>query len=175
MTASQVADAENGTPSMMRLSQANASAQRFGLAQVIEAANCKDLRGQAVTLSARVRMSASTTLRYAIVEWTGTADTVTKDIVNSWTNATFTAGQFFTSTNTTVTATGSIALTANTLANISLTATIGNSANNVFVLFWTDSAQPQNVTLDVGKVQLEIGSLATQLPVRPISLESDLC
>ncbi|MDT9702776.1 hypothetical protein, partial [Streptomyces sp. P17] len=33
VTASQVTNAENGTPFMMRLSQANATAQRFGIAQ----------------------------------------------------------------------------------------------------------------------------------------------
>lgn len=175
VTASQVSNAENGTPYMMRLTQANASAQRFGLAQVIESGNCLDLRGKTVALSGRVRMSAATTLRYAIVEWTGTADTVTKDIVNSWTNGTFTAGQFFTSTGTTVAATGSIALAANTLTDMALTAAISGSANNVFAFFWTDSAQAQNVTLDIGKVQLEIGAQATQCAVRPYSVENDLC
>ncbi len=171
VTASQLANVENGTPYMMRLSQANASAQRFGIAQVIENANSIDLRGKAVVLSARVRMSASTTLRYAVIEWTGTADTVTKDFVNDWTSGTFTPGNFFTSAGTTITATGSIALTANTLATISLTGTIGNSANNVAVMFWTDSTQAQNVTLDIGKVQLEIGTAATALAVRSASQE----
>jgi hypothetical protein len=146
-----------------------------GLAQVIESANCIDLRGKAVTLSARARMSASTTLRYAIAEWTGTADTLTKDIVNSWTNGTFTAGQFFNATTMAITATGSTALTANTLTDVTLTGTIGNSANNVFVFFWTDSAQAQNVTLDIGRTQIEVGSSATQCPVRPSSFEMDLC
>ncbi len=175
ITASQVTAAENGTPYMMRLSQANASAQRFGIAQVIESLNSTDLRGQAVVLSARVRMSASTTLRYAIIEWTGTADTVTKDFVLDWTNGTFTAGQFFTTTSTTITSTGSTALTANTLASISLTGTIGSSANNVAVIFWTNSTQAQNVTLDVGKVQLEIGSTATPLAIRSQTTELADC
>jgi uncharacterized cupin superfamily protein len=166
VTASQLTNVENSTPYMMRLLQANASAQRFGIAQAIESPNCIDLRGQAVVLSARVRMSASTTLRYAIIEWTGVADSVTKDFVLDWTNGTFTAGNFFTTTSTTITSTGSAALTANTLASISLTGTIGSSANNIAVIFWTDSTQAQNVTLDIGKAQLEVGSTATTLAVR---------
>ncbi|MFA7282249.1 MAG: hypothetical protein WC100_19365, partial [Sterolibacterium sp.] len=158
VTPSALTNVEDGTPYMMRITQANASAQRFGIIQWLETANCIDLRGQSVFLTARVRMSASTTLRYAIVEWTGTADTITKDIVNSWTNTTFTAGQFFTSTSTTIVATGSTALTANTLASISLSGTISSSQNNLAVFFWTDSTQAQNVTLDVGKVDLKRSS-----------------
>jgi hypothetical protein len=99
VTASQVTNAENGTPFMMRLSQTNSTAQRFGIAQVIESLNCIDLRGQGVVLSARVRMSASTTLRYAVLGWAGTADSATEDFVNDWTSGT---GNFFTSTNTNV-------------------------------------------------------------------------
>lgn len=161
ITVSSVADAENGTPFMMRGLQANATAQRFGRIQWIESRDCKELRGRAVTLSARVRMSAATTLRYAIVEWTGAADTITKDVINDWTNGTFTAGQFFTSTSTTVVATGSQVLAANTLANISLSGTVSGSMNNLAVIFWTDSAQAQNVTLDIGKAKLEPGSVAS--------------
>ena len=175
VTASQVTNAENSTPYMMRLTQANATAQRFGMAQAIESANIIDARGQAVTLSARVKMSAATTLRYAIVEWTGTADTITKDVVNDWTNSTFTTGNFFISTTTTITATGSIALAANTLASINLTGTVSGAMNNLIVVFWTDSVQAQNVTLDIGKVQLELGSSATTLAFRSYQQEQILC
>jgi len=175
VTPSQVTNAENGTPFMMRLTQAQATAQRFGLIQPIESANILDFRGQGVALSARVRMSASTTLRYAIVEWTGTADTITKDVVADWTNGTFTVGNFFNSSSLTITASGSAALTANTLASISLTGTISGSMNNVLVFFWTDSTQAQNITLDIGKVQLEVASSATSLAVRSYQQELILC
>lgn len=176
VAASQVTDAENGTPYMMRITQSQASAQRFGVEQIIEAVNCKDLRGQAVVLSARVRCSASTTLRYAILEWTSTADSVTSDVVNDWTSATYTAGNFFLASNLTVTATGSIALTANTLADITeLTGTLGSIVNNVIVLFWTDSTQAQNVTLDISKVQLEAASAATAFEKRHNGVELELC
>lgn len=175
ITASRVTNAENGTPNMMRFTQSQASAQRFGLAQYIESQNAIDLRGQSVTLSARVRMSASTTLRYAIIEWTGTVDSVTRDVVNDWTSGTFTPGNFFIASNVTITATGSTALSANTLTSVSLSGTLGSSANNLAVFLWTDSTQAQNVTLDVGKVQLEQGSQATPLAVRPIAEEIGLC
>jgi hypothetical protein len=166
---------ENGTPFMMRYTQSNASAQRFGVLQPIESANIIDARGQTVTLSARVRMSASTTLRYAVVEWTGTTDNITKDVVNDWTSGTFATGNFFISTTTAICGTGSTALTANTPATISLSCTVSGSMNNLHVFFWTDSTQAQTVTLDVGKVQLEIGSSATPLAFRSIQEELNLC
>lgn len=174
ITASQVSGAENGTPYMMRLTQANAAAQRFGLAQIIEAAHCLDLRGENVTLSARVRMSVATTLRYAVLGWIGTADSVTSDWVLDWTSPTFTAGNFFTTTSTQVFATGSVALAANTLTSIELDAAV-TGHNNVAVIFWTDSTQAQNVTLDIGKVQLEIGTAATKIALRPYPEEMALC
>lgn len=175
VTPSAITNVEDSTPYMMRITQANASAQRFGIIQWLETANCIDLRGQSVFLTARVRMSASTTLRYAIVEWTGTADTITKDIVNSWTNTTFTAGQFFTSTSTTIVATGSTALTANTLASISLSGTVSSSQNNLAVFFWTDSTQAQNVTLDVGKVDLKRSSVTSTHEARGYQEELAKC
>lgn len=175
ITPSILVNAENGTPVMMRYTQSNAAAQRFGVLQPIEAIFCNDLRGKTVTLSARVRMSASTTLRYAIIEWTGSADALTSDVVNDWTSGTFTTGNFFISTTTTIAGTGSTVLTANTLTDVALTASISGSMNNISVFFWTDSTQAQNVTFDIAKVQLEIGGVATTYSPRPYSLEQILC
>lgn len=175
VTPSQLLNAENGTPFMIRTTQSNAAAQRFGVLQPIEGANCIDLRGQNVTLSARVQMSAATTLRYAIIEWTGTADTPVIDVVNSWTNATFTTGNFFKATTTTIAATGSTALAANTLTSIALTGTVSGSANNLLVFFWTDSTQAQNVTFDIGKVKLELGGVASAYVPRDPVAELQVC
>ena len=175
VTPSQLTNVVNGVPYMMRMTQDNASAQRMGWLQWIESRDCIDLRGSSVQLSALVRMSASTTLRYAIVEWTGTADAITKDIVNDWTSGTFTTGNFFKSTSTTIVATGSTALTANTIAAIYLNGTVSGSANNLAVFFWTDSAQAQNVTLDLARVQLEVGAFATAFAPRTYGDELRLC
>lgn len=168
-------NAENGTPFMMGYQQSNATAQRFGKIQPIESANCIDLRGQAVTLSARLVCSVSTTLRYAIIEWTGTADAITKDVVNDWTNGTFTPGNFFNASNLTIAAIGSAAVTANVGKSIEVTGNISGSMNNLLVFFWTDSAQAQGVNVYFGKVQLEQGSSATPLAFRSVQQERDLC
>ena len=107
-------------------------------------------------------MSASTTLRWAVVEWTGTADSIPKDIVNDWTNGTFTTGNFFLSSGLTIVGTGSLALAANTLADCISNAigTVSGSMNNLYLFIWTDSAQAQNVTLDVGNVWFGQGASA---------------
>jgi hypothetical protein len=160
VTSSQLTSVADGLPSMGRLTQSQASAQRMGWAQVFESSFVKDLRGKTVTLAAKVRMSAATTLRYAIIEWTGTADSVTKDVVASWTNTTFTAGQFFSGTSLTITGTGSVALSASTVTDITLSASISSSMNNIIIFFWTDSAQAQTVTLDLGNVFFGQGASA---------------
>ncbi|MBB5046542.1 hypothetical protein HNR60_001290 [Rhodopseudomonas rhenobacensis] len=162
VSVSSVADAENGTPFMMRSLQAGAAAQRFGRLQWLERLFCRELRGQPVVLSARVRSSVAATLRYAIVEWTGTPDAIAKDVVNDWSSASLTAGGFFTAAYTTVVGTGATALAANVLSDIApLTGTVSSAMNNLAVLFWTDAAQPQNVTLDIAKVKLERGGVPT--------------
>ncbi|MCG6203142.1 DUF2793 domain-containing protein [Rhodopseudomonas sp. HC1] len=168
VSASSLLDAENGTPFMMRSLQAAAAPQRFGRIQWLERLLCRELRGQAVVLSARVRSSAAITLRYAIVEWTGAPDAIAKDVINDWSNASLTAGHFFTAASTLVVGTGATALAANTLTDIlPLSGTVSSSMNNLAVLFWTDTAQPQNVTLDIGKVKLEGGSVPTPFVAQP--------
>lgn len=176
IAASRQQDQENGSHFSGRLSQSQATAQRMGLAQIIESINCRDLRGQSVTLSGRVRLSAADDVRYAILEWTGTADAVTSDVVNDWTNGTYTAGQFFNSTTLNVLAVGEVACAANTWRDLTaLTATVGASAQNLIVMIWTENAVAQNVTLDLGRIQLEPGTFATPFEHRSAMTEQALC
>lgn len=171
-TVSNVAD---GVPSMMRLTQSQATAQRMGYAQVIVSADCRHLRGQQVTLSGKARLSAAHSIRYAIIEWTGTADAPVRDVVNAWTNGTYTGGNFFKSTSNTISGVGAISPGANTLADLTpLTVTLGSAFNNLIVLAWTESAEAQNVTLDL-RLQLEPGGVASSFEVRPVTVEERLC
>lgn len=162
VTPSVLTDPEPGYPFGTRLTQSNATAQRFGFAQIIEGRNCKHLRGWSGVLGARVRASGSQTIRYAILGWTGTEDAVTSDVVSNWSSASFTAGGFFKSTNLSVLAVGSQAVTANTWTSLpNVFALMGTSFNNVIVMIWTESAQAQNFTLDCDWVQFERGSVLT--------------
>lgn len=174
---STVTDAENGTPRMWRLTQSQATAQRMGYAQWVEGANCKHLRGKQVTLSGRINFSLNASIRYAVCEWTGSEDTLgsARDPVNSWTNGTFTAGNFFKSTTFNVLGVGAITPAAATLTDLAaLTVTVGNSANNILVFIWTEGAAAQNATLD-GAVQLEAGAVASVREYRPVAVEQMLC
>lgn len=154
ITPSQLTNVENGTPFMMRLTQAQVTAQRFGIVQPLESVRVGDMRAKAISVRFRARMSASTTLRWAVVEWNGTADSLTKDIVNDWTSAAYTTGNFFISSSVTVVGTGSLALAANTLTDCisNSIGTVSGSMNNLYLFIWTDSAQAQNMTLDIGNV-----------------------
>ena len=162
VTPSVLTDPEPGYPFGTRLTQSNTTAQRFGFAQIIEGRNCKHLRGWSGVLGARLRASGSQTIRYAVLGWTGTEDTVTSDIVNNWSSTSFTAGGFFISSNLSVLAVGSQAVTANTWTSLTdISASMGTSFNNVIIMVWTESAQAQNFTLDWDWVQFERGSVLT--------------
>lgn len=176
ISVSQGTNGEDGTPFYERLTQSQASAQRMGRAEIIESANCRELRGEAVVLSARVRLSTTANLRYAILEWTGTADAVTSDVVNDWTSSTYTVGNFFVSTTTTVVGVGVVSLTANTWADISiLTGTISSSMNNLVIFFWTEGTAAQNVTLDLAQRKLAQGAVATPYYAPNITTEELAC
>lgn len=168
-------DPENGAPTGVRITQSQASAQRFGFSQIIESGNCRDLRSTSGALSMRIRCSASTTIRYAICSWTGTADSVTSDIVLDWTSASIAAGGFFLGSNLVINASGSVALTANTWTDLAAATTLSSGLNNVVVFVWTDSTQAQNVTLDFNRAQFEPGAVASVYEARPLGVELALC
>lgn len=154
------------SPFAIQISQANASAQRFGIAQIVEGYMAKPRRSRAVTFNCQLVTSASATIRVAILEWTGTLDSPTSDVVNDWTSGTYTAGNFFLSSNLTVAAVGSAVI--NTTGSITLTATLSSSCNNIIVFIWTESTQAQNFTLGVGEASLYDGVVTLPwLPVAP--------
>lgn len=168
-------DGEDGMPFFQRLTQTQAGAQRMGRGQIIESANCRHLRGQALTLSGRLRCSSSQAVRYAVLEWIGTADVVTSDVVNSWTNGSFTAGQFFNSTTLNVLGVGALTPSASTWTDLTaLAVTAGSSMTNLIVLIWTEGTAAQNVTLDF-RLKLEAGRTATRHCPRGDGTELALC
>lgn len=171
------ADPEDGYTDAIRLRQTQGTAQRMGVAQVIEGINVKDLRGDDAVLSPRVKVSTDLDIRYAILEWTGTEDSVTTDVVNDWTSGTYTAGNFFLGSNLTVTAVGSENVTSaggwTTLTE--LTGSVSSSMNNMIVFIWTEAAVPLNTELSVDFVQLEAGDTATGPERRAVQDEYTLC
>jgi len=155
-----------------KLTQPNITAQRIGLLQIVEGANSFPLRGQTITLQAAITNSNATNMRYAILEWTGVADTVTSDVVKDWTSTTYTPNNFFLASNLTVAAVGSVA--AGTMSPIALEATITNSCANLIIFFWTESTLAQNESIIIYDVDCHIGSSRIRNP-RPIAQELLLC
>jgi hypothetical protein len=81
---SDAPDGGSGKSCELKVETAN---KKFGIVQIIEQINCHDMLGETVSLSLKLRVSATTNLddvRAAIVSWSGTADSVTSDIVSAW-------------------------------------------------------------------------------------------
>lgn len=170
VTVAQQTDQENGTPFNIRLTQPDVTAKQVALAQIIEAANSKPLRGKTATLAARIRCSAATQINYAVLEWTGTADSVTSDVISAWSGSPTYAG------SVTERAKGTLTPSAATWTDLpGLNAAINASTNNLIVLIWSNTDLAQNVTLDISRVQLEVGTVATPFEFRPIGMELELC
>lgn len=175
ITPSQVSNPEDGYHRALRITQSQVTAQRMGRAQIVEASQTSALRGKTVTFGGRFKLSSSATLRYAILAWTGTADAVTSDVVNDWTNATFTTGNFFASTTLSLVATGSTALTAATAATCSISGAVPSGATNLIVLYWTEAVAAQSVTLDAWAQRLVDATALVEAHRRSYAEELALC
>lgn len=138
-------------------------AKKFGIATIIENRDLNGLIGETVTFSFKAKVSATTKLdniKAAIVSWSGTADTVTSDIVSAWnvegTNPTLIANATY--ENTPV----NLNVTTN-YASYSVTAAL-DTANlkNVILFIWSDVTDTTlGDFLYISQVKLELGSTAT--------------
>jgi hypothetical protein len=151
--------------------------KKFGIAQIIEQKNCVGLIGGNVTLSFKAKVSSTTKLdnvKAAVVAWSGTADTVTSDIISAWgaegTDPTLIANATFENTPANLSVTTSY-------ATYTLTANIDTaSTKNLIVFIWSDVTDTTaGDFLYITDVQLEAGSTATEFERRPIGTELALC
>lgn len=156
--------------------QPQTSAQRMGLLQIVEGSSCNPMRGRQITLQYGVYTTSAQSVRYAILEWRGTTDAVTSDVVKSWTSTTYTADNFFLSNanGIYVLATGSFTTSGSTYTAASAIATPSTSCNNLIVFFWTEDTAAQNVGLRIKEVDLHTGPMRAWDP-RPIGVELALC
>lgn len=122
---------------------AGGTTNRYGIAQIIEAENSIPLRGQTVLAQCRIKPvnnagSGTRDYRIAILEWTGTADAVTSELVADWTSSTFTTAGFFASTTKTLVGTAVVTATHDTETILSVSGTVSASCNNLIVFIWTE-------------------------------------
>jgi len=164
-TLSQLSQPTDGIPYAMRSTQPDVSAKRFGFLQIAEAKSCIAYRGKNLAFALRVRCSASTTIRCALVAWTGAADSPTRDVVNNWASTTYTAGNFFVANTSTIAVTAT-AVTAATWTDLLVSSAspggvvAPSTMNNLYMVVWTDTTQAQNVTLDASVLRCGQGTVA---------------
>lgn len=143
---------------------AGGATNRFGLAQALPYERTYGLRDQEVTFQARVRStlnagSGNTDIRAAILSWTGTADSVAGEVVNDWTDSSYTTGNFFTSTTLSVVdVSAAVQAAHNTWTDISVSGVVDNTANNSIVMIWTEDAPANSADyLEICKAGLYLG------------------
>jgi hypothetical protein len=151
--------------------------KKFGIAQIIENVNCYDAIGGNVTLSFQAKVSATTKLdnvKCAVIAWSGTADTVTSDIISAWgaegTNPTLIANATYENTPANLNVTTSFA-TYSVTANVDTASTA-----NIIVFIWSDVTDTTaGDFLHITNAQLEIGSTATPFERRLYNQELANC
>jgi hypothetical protein len=150
--------------------------KKFGIAQIIEQQNSIGLIGNTVTLSFKAKVSSTTKLdnvKAAIVAWSGTADTVTSDIISAWgvegTNPTLIANATYENTPANLGVTTS-------WASYSITAAVDTaSTKNILVFIWSDVTDTTlGDFLYVTDVQLEAGSTATAFQTATGTIQGEL-
>jgi len=137
--------------------------KKFARLQIVQASDVIPIRGKKVSFSFKAKTTSGkelNNLRCAILEWTGTADTVTSDAVSEWgaqgTTPTWVGS--WSALNTP----GDLALsTSNQIFKVE-NVTVGTSANNLAVIVWIDDTDASvGDELYLGEFQLNVGINAT--------------
>jgi hypothetical protein len=137
------------------------TAQRYGLAQVIESSMAQALRGRSATFQFRVLAGVSPGIRAAILSWTGTANSAPRDVVNDWNSTSFTPGNFYISSVTVVAQTPAPVIATDNNDNpvlINVSGIVPTTVNNLIVFLWTDTARGQASDIMFFEPGLYIGS-----------------
>jgi hypothetical protein len=151
--------------------------KKFGIAQIIENKNCNGAIGSTVTVSFQAKVSSTTKLdnvKCAIVAWSGTADSVTSDIISAWnvegTNPTLIANATYENTP------ANLNVTTN-YATYSVSGAVDTaSTKNIIVFIWSDVTDTTaGDFLYITNVQLEVAPSATSFDYRPFGTELALC
>jgi hypothetical protein len=150
--------------------------KKFGIATIIENKDCVGLIGNTVTFSFKAKVSATTKLdnvKAAIVAWSGTADTVTSDIISAWgaegTNPTLIANATYENSPANLNLTTSY-------ATYSVSAAVDTASTKNLVLFiWSDVTDTTlGDFLYIAESKLELGSSATAFQYAGGTIEGEL-
>jgi hypothetical protein len=150
--------------------------KKFGIATIIENKDLIGLVGNTVTFSFKAKVSDTTKLdnvKAAIVAWSGTADTVTSDIISAWgaegTNPTLIANATYENTPanlnlTTLYATYSVSAAVDTA-----------STQNLILFIWSDVTDTTaGDFLYIAESKLELGSTASAFEYAGGTIQGEL-
>ena len=137
--------------------------KKFGIATIIENKDVIGLVGNTVTFSFKAKVSSTTKLdnvKAAIVAWSGTADSVTSDIISAWnvegTNPTLIANATYENTPANLNLKTSY-------ATYSVSAAVDTASTKNLILFiWSDVTDTTaGDFLYIAEAKLEVGTTAT--------------
>jgi hypothetical protein len=150
--------------------------KKFGIATIIENKDVIGLVGNTVTFSFKAKVSSTTKLdnvKAAIVAWSGTADTVTSDIISAWgaegTNPTLIANATYENSPVNLNLTTSY-------ATYSVSAAVDTaSTKNIILFIWSDVTDTTlGDFLYIAESKLELGSTATAFQYAGGTIEGEL-
>jgi hypothetical protein len=149
LATARVAEIFGTSPSrnIAQFRQRDSTARQIGTLQILEAEDVIGLRGKKVTFSfwARTDGVEVPNIRAGVMEWTGTADSPTRQPISAW-SATPTLGTNWAFKNTPA----DIPLTG-TMQKFSITVTLGTTFNNLAVMIWTPTAVAQDADFYLGQ------------------------
>jgi hypothetical protein len=150
--------------------------KKFGIATIIENKDIIGLIGNTVTFSFKAKVSSTSKLdnvKAAIVAWSGTADTVTSDIISAWgaegTNPTLIANATYENSPANLSLTTSY-------ASYSISAAIDTASTTNLILFiWSDVTDTTlGDFLYIAESKLELGSSATAFVYAGQTIQGEL-
>ena len=170
-----IVDVTKNAGNAMRYDVQTANKQ-FAAFQILENKDIQQLVDNALNISLAVKMKASVarTFRMAVVKWTGTADSPTKDCIGTWagggTNPTLATDWDFVSTPT------DLAVTTSYQTFTDLDVGPLSSATNLGVLIWIDDTSiAGGTTWDLFSAKLEVGHKYTGEYINSYEYELTRC
>lgn len=155
------------TPTSLTITQSQSTAQGLGIIQVIPSEATYAMRGQTIQASMSINSTAGLTAYMAILSVTSSNDAPVINVVNSWTNPTYTSGNFFTSAASPISAVNSTILTANSPTAITTSGTVPQTATNLLLFVYFTGGSVLNTTV-IDFSQAALYESSTALNVRPV-------
>jgi len=138
----------------------DSASSQVGIIEFISYADTVALRGQNITLAADFWGTNVGNLRMSVLEWSGTADAYTIDVVDTWGAGTPTlvADWDYTDVPADIAISGT-----RTRKTIAAAVPVSNTSNNLAVFIWSSDIEGSGDLFNVARVKLEQGSVATNL------------